>query len=143
MKTSGIRDFRSMGCRIMTGLVFVAMMCSLVAAPAMGKDGRRNNGRDDRDRYEDRGRGHDDNRYEDRGRGHDDRRYEDRRRGRDYGRYEYRGYDCYRVVRGRRVYQPCNARPPIVYTRPRVIYAPPPPVGIHIFFPPIYFPFDH
>ncbi|MFA5904678.1 MAG: hypothetical protein WC836_12150 [Desulfobacula sp.] len=131
MKTSRIGNFGSMGCRIMTGLVFVAMMCSLVAAPAMGKDDRRNNGKDDRDRYEDRGRGH------------DDRRYEDRRRGRDYGRYEYRGYDCYRVVRGRRVYQPCNARPPIVYTRPRVIYAPPPPVGIHIFFPPIYFPFDH
>ena len=131
MKTSRIWNFRSMGCRIMTGLVFVAMICSLVAAPAMGKDGRRNNRNDDRDRYEDRGRGHDDNRYE------------DRRRGRDYGRHEYRGYDCYRVVHGRRVYQPCNARPPIVYTRPRVIYAPPPPVGIHIFFPPIYFPFDH
>jgi hypothetical protein len=45
------------------------------------------------------------------------------------GRYEQRGrgYDRDRHVRGRRAYVP-----------PRVIYAPPPPPGIGIFFPPIF-----
>jgi hypothetical protein len=48
---------------------------------------------------------------------------------RDYGRYEQRGrgYDRNRYARGRRVYVP-----------PRVIYAPPQPPGISIFFPPIF-----
>jgi hypothetical protein len=49
----------------------------------------------------------------------------------DSGRYEHRGrgYNQGRYVQGRRVYVP-----------PRVIYAPPPPPGIGIFFPPIFFP---
>jgi hypothetical protein len=47
----------------------------------------------------------------------------------DNGRYEHRGrgYDRDRHVQGRRVYVP-----------PRVIYAPPPPPGISIFFPPFF-----
>lgn len=47
----------------------------------------------------------------------------------DSGRYQHRGrgYDRNHYVRGRRVYVP-----------PRVIYAPPPPPGIGIFFPPIF-----
>jgi hypothetical protein len=53
---------------------------------------------------------HDNGRYEHRGRGYEHDRYE---RGRPYGYRE-------------RVYVP-----------PRVIYAPPPPPGIGIFFPPI------
>jgi hypothetical protein len=46
----------------------------------------------------------------------------------DNGRYEHRGrgYDRDRYVRGRSV-----------YVSPPVIYAPPPPPGIDIFFPPI------
>jgi hypothetical protein len=47
----------------------------------------------------------------------------------DKGRYEHRGrgYERNRYVQGRRVYVP-----------PRVIYEPPPPPGISIFFPPIF-----
>jgi hypothetical protein len=47
----------------------------------------------------------------------------------DNGRYEQRerGYDRNRYMQARRVYVP-----------PRVIYAPPPPPGISIFFPPFF-----
>jgi hypothetical protein len=65
-------------------------------------------GRDDHERM---GR-HDNGRYEHRGLGYDRDRYQ----GRGYG-YGYR----------ERVYAP-----------PRVIYAPPPPPGIGIFFPPVF-----
>jgi hypothetical protein len=54
----------------------------------------------------------------------------DKRMGKhDNGRYENRGrgYDRGRHVQDRRVYVP-----------PRVIYAPPPPPGISIFFPPFF-----
>ena len=64
--------------------------------------------RDDHERME----RHDNGRFEHRGRGYERGRYE---RGRPYG-YGYR--------------EP-------VYVPPRVIYAPPPPPGIGIFFPPI------
>jgi len=67
-------------------------------------------GRDDHERN---GR-HDNGRYEQRGRGHDRDRYE----------------------RGRRVYRP-NVHRERVYVPPRVIYEPPVPPGISIFFPPI------
>ena len=52
----------------------------------------------------------------------------------DNGRYEKRGrgYD-----HNRRVYRPYGYRER-VYVQPRVIYAPPPPPGIGIFFPPVY-----
>jgi hypothetical protein len=53
----------------------------------------------------------------------------DKRMGKhDNGRYEHRGrgYDRDHYVHGRRV-----------YVSPPVIYAPPPPPGIDIFFPPI------
>ena len=49
---------------------------------------------------------------------------------RDNGRYVY--------VQGRRVYQPYYGYRERVYVPPRVIYAPPPPPGIGIFFPPIF-----
>jgi len=47
----------------------------------------------------------------------------------DNGRYEHRGrgYDRDRYVHGRRV-----------YIAPPVVYVPPPPPGIQIFFPPIF-----
>jgi hypothetical protein len=48
---------------------------------------------------------------------HDNRRYEQKKRG----------YDRNRYVQGRRAYVP-----------PRVIFAPPPPPGISIFFPPLF-----
>ena len=52
----------------------------------------------------------------------------------DNGRYEQRGrgYD-----HNKRVYRPYGYRQR-VYVPPRVIYAPPPPPGISIFFPPIF-----
>src|SRR3989339_847046 len=64
----------------------------------------------------------------DKGRKHDNGRYEHRGRGNDRGHYVYE--------RGRRVYRPYGygAR---VYVQPQVIYEPPPPPGIRIFFPPI------
>jgi hypothetical protein len=57
------------------------------------------------------------------------------------GRYEHRGrgYDRDRYVHGRYAPRP-NGYRERVYVPPR-IYAPPPPPGIGIFFPPIYLPF--
>ena len=55
--------------------------------------------------------------------------YEQRGRGYDRGHYVYE--------RGRRVYRPYGYRER-VYVPPPVIYAPPEPPGISIFFPPIF-----
>lgn len=59
---------------------------------------------------------------------------EKNRRKHGHGRYEHRdaGYD--RDAHGRRVYKPYG------YAPPPVIYAPTPPPGISIFFPPIVIP---
>jgi hypothetical protein len=65
----------------------------------------------------------------DKGGKHDNARYEQRGRGHDRGHYVYE--------RGRRVYRPYGYREQ-VYVPPRVIYAPPSPPGISIFFPPIF-----
>jgi len=54
----------------------------------------------------------------------DNRRYE-QNRGRSYNH-------------GRPVYRPYGYSERRVYVAPRVIYAPPPPPGIGIFFPPVY-----
>jgi hypothetical protein len=54
-------------------------------------------------------------------------RYENRGRGNDRGHYVYK--------RGKRIYRPYGYRER-VYVPPPVIYAPPPPLGISIFFPP-------
>ena len=56
---------------------------------------------------------------------HDNRRYEQ----------QGRGYDRHRQVR--RVYRPYYGYRERVYVAPRVIYEPPPPPGISIWFPPI------
>ena len=93
MKSSMIGNFRSRAVKLMMGLLLVAMIGSIDAAPALGKDDHKRMGKHDNGRYEQRGRGYDRNRY----------------------------------VQGRRVYVP-----------PRVIYAPPPPPGISIFFPPFF-----
>ena len=79
--------------KIMMGLVLAAMIGSIDVVPVLGKDYKQNKGR-----YEQRGRGYDRDRYQ----------------GRGYGYRE-------------RVYAP-----------PRVIYEPPPPPGIGIFFPPLF-----
>jgi hypothetical protein len=57
----------------------------------------------------------------------------------DNGRYEHRGrgYDRNRNVQGKRVHRPYGYRGR-VYAPPPVIYAPPSPPGISIFFPPIF-----
>ena len=60
---------------------------------------------------------------------HDNGRYEHRGRGHDRGHYVQE--------RGRRVYRPYGYSER-VYVPPRVIYAPPPPPGITIFFPPFF-----
>ena len=94
--------------KLAMGLVLAAMIGSIDAAPALGRDDHRGGGGHDRGRYEDRGRGHD----------------------RDRGHYEY--------YQGRRIYRPYGygyGGP--VYVPPPVIYAPPPPPGIGIFVPPI------
>jgi hypothetical protein len=98
MKTSSTWNFKSIVGKIMMGLVLAAMIGSIDAVPALGKD------KNDNGRYENRGRGN------------------------DRGHYVYE--------RGRRVYRPYGYRER-VYVPPRVIYAPPPPPGIRIFFPPI------
>jgi hypothetical protein len=57
----------------------------------------------------------------------------------DNGRYEHRGpgYDHGRYVQGRRYNHPPGYRGR-AYGPPPVVYAPPPPPGIGIFFPPIF-----
>jgi hypothetical protein len=107
MKTSTKWNYRSIGTKIMLGLVLAAMIGSIDVVPSYGDDGR--NGK-----HYDRGHGHD--RYEHRGRGH------------DRGSYYY--------VRGRRVYRP-YVYTERVYVEPPVYYEPPPPPGISIFFPSI------
>jgi hypothetical protein len=74
MKTSSTWNFRSIAGKIMMGLVLAAMIGSMDAAPAFGKDGKHGNGR-----YENRGRGND--------RGH----YVYERGRRVYRPYGYRG----------------------------------------------------
>ena len=77
----------------MMGLVLAAMIGSIDVVPVLGKDYKQNKGR-----YEQRGRGYERDRYV----------------------YHRPGY-------GGRVYAP-----------PPVIYAPPSPPGIGIFFPPVF-----
>lgn len=79
MKTSSAWNFRSIVGKMMMGLVLAAMIGSIDAAPALGKDKR---GKHDNGRYEQRGRGYDRDRHV-------------------QGRRDYRPYD-YR----RRVYVP-------------------------------------
>ena len=90
----------------------MVMMGLLIAAILGFMDVAKSFGDDNRDR----GGKHDNGRYENKGRGHDrDRNERGRRENRPYG-YRERAY-----------------------VAPPVIYAPPPPPGIGIFFPPIFF----
>jgi hypothetical protein len=103
MKTAGTRDFRSIAGKVMMGLVLATVIGSIDVAPALGKDNRKNVGKHDNGRYEQRGREVDRNRQ----------------------------------VQNRRVYRPYGYRER-VYAPPPVVYAPPSPPGISIFFPPIF-----
>ena len=58
MKTSSIWSFKSIVGKIMMGLVLAAMIGSIDAATALGKEGKRSNAR-----YENRGRGNDRGHY--------------------------------------------------------------------------------
>jgi hypothetical protein len=109
MKTSSTWSFRSIVGKIMMGLVLAAMIGSIDVVPALGKDDHKRMGRHDNGRYQHRGRGYDHNRYV-------------------YGRRDYRPYGYY----GHYGYRER------VYPSPRVIYAPPPPRGVSVFFPPVF-----
>jgi hypothetical protein len=91
MKRSSKWIFRSIGGKIMMGLVLAAMIASMDVVPSFSEDDH------------DRGGKHDDNRNERKARGHDRERHEQqgRRENRHYGYRE-------------RVYAP----PPIVYEPP-------------------------
>jgi len=65
------------------------------------------------------------------GRGHDNGRYEKRGHGHDRDRYYYRN--------GRRYDRQTVYRERVYVAPPPVIYAPPEPVGLSIFLPPIIF----
>ena len=114
MKTTGRWNYRSIAGKVMLGLVLAVMTGSINAAPSYAEDGH---GRGDR--YERGGRGHDNGRYEKRGHVH------------DRGRYYYRN--------GRRYYRQPVYRERVYVAPPPVVYAPPEPPGISIFFPPIIF----
>jgi len=58
MKTSNTWSFRSIVGKMMMGLVLAAMIGSIDVVPVLGKDYKQNKGR-----YEQRGRGYDHNRY--------------------------------------------------------------------------------
>jgi hypothetical protein len=105
MKAASTWNFISIVGKIMMALVLTAMIGTIDAVPALGKDGYNHMGKHDNGRYEHRGHGYDRARYA-------------------HGRRDYRPHGC-----RERVYDP-----------PPVIYAPPPPSGIGIFFPPIFFP---
>jgi len=79
MKTSSIWNFRSIGGKLMLGLVLAAMFGGISVASSFGDDDHGRRERDDRDRYEHRERGHDRDRYY-RGRRENRREYSDRER---------------------------------------------------------------
>jgi hypothetical protein len=63
MKTASTWNFRSIVGKIMTGIVLAAMIGTIVAAPALGKDNYKHMGKHDKGRYEHRGRGYDRGHY--------------------------------------------------------------------------------
>ena len=88
MKTSNAWSFRSIGVKMMMGMVLAAMIGSINVAPAIGKNDKRDNGR-----------------YEHRGPVYGSRDY------RPYG-YPYRYYGQYGY--GEQAYPP----PPVIYAPP-------------------------
>jgi hypothetical protein len=121
MKTPTTWKFRSIAGKVMLGLVAAVMAGSINVAPSFADDDH-NRG----------GRGHDNGRYEKKGNGHDRDRYY-YRNGRRYDR------DRYYYRNGRRYYRQPVYRERVYVAPPPVVYAPPEPPGISIFFPPIIF----
>lgn len=118
MKSTSIWDYGTIVGKFMIGLVFAALIFSVDAVPALARDGYPG-GYDNR--HYDHGRpGYDRDRYDHGRPGYDRYRYDHRRPMYEHGRPVYRPYG----YRGR------GYGPPVVYT-------PPPPPGIGIFFPPI------
>jgi len=110
MKISSIWNYRFFVCKIMMALVLAVAVGSMDVAPALGKDHQKNKS------YQKSKRNHN--------RGH----YDNRRSGTGH----------YRYVNGRRVYYQSYSYRERVYVRPEVVYEPPPPPGISIFFPSLY-----
>jgi len=138
MKTSSTWGFRSIVVKMMMGLVLAAMIGSMDVVPALGKDDHERMGKYDNGRIMDKimmglvlaaMKGNIDVVP---ALGKDDHELMGKH---DNGRYEHRGhrYDRDRYVQGRRY-----SYRERVYAPPRVIYAPPPPPGIGIFFPPVF-----
>jgi hypothetical protein len=74
MKTSNTWSFRSIVGKIMMGLVLAAMIGSIDAAPALGKNDKKM-GKHDNGRYQHRGPGYDHKRYQGRPYGYRERVY--------------------------------------------------------------------
>jgi len=91
MKTTSSWNLRSIAGKILMGLVLAAMIGSLEAIPALGKDDHKQMGK------------------------HDNRRYEPSERV--YHR-DNRGREYYRDRHGKRYYRPVYAPPPVVYAPP-------------------------
>ena len=128
METADKWNIKSKIGRIMLGLVLAAVTGSIYATPSFADNDRGHGGKHDKGRYEHRDHGY-------------DRDYRDYRVYRDHRDYrDYRVYRVYRDHRGshRRVYRTYGYRER-VYVAPPVIYAPPPPPGINIMFPPLFF----
>ena len=108
MRISSIWKVKSMGIRIMVGLVFAALIGSIYVTQALAKDDKHYGKKDNQSRYDDKGNKNNEGSYNNKGHKDDQRHYDNRNRR--YGRYKYKGYDCYRIVNGRRIYQPCRDR---------------------------------
>ena len=106
--------------KVMLGLVLAAMTGGINVVSSYGDDNRGG------------GRGHDNGRYEKRRHGHDRNRYY-YNNGRRYDRNRYYYYN------GRRYDRQTVYRERVYVAPPPVIYAPPEPVGLSIFLPPIIF----
>ncbi|MBK5276709.1 MAG: hypothetical protein JJE30_16895 [Desulfuromonadales bacterium] len=104
-------------------LVLAVMTGGMNVVPSFADDYRDRDGRHDNGRYEKRGRGHDRGNYY----------YEDGRR------YYYEGGRRYYYEGGRRYYRQPVYRERVYVAPPPVVYAPPEPMGIRIFLPPIIF----
>ncbi len=116
METTGNWKVKTHISRILLGLMLAISAGSMYATPSFADNDKGHGNKHDNGRYEKRGRGNDHDRYEKRGHGnHRDRYYRNRRYYRPYG-YRER-----------------------VYVDPPVVYAPPSPPGISIFFPPLFF----
>lgn len=90
MKVSDTGNFRSVGGKVVMGLIFAAIAGAMYLTPAQADDGRE--------------RGHNDN-----------RRYDNRGHGNGHGRDHYRGRRVYRTYG---YVEPVYVAPPVYYAPP-------------------------